>query len=101
MNDSENRPDAGADGDAPPPSERWDASPERLETTYRFASFGEAIRFMGDCVEVIDALDHHPDWSNAYRRVRVTLTTHSEGGRVTDLDRRLAAELDRIYARYA
>lgn len=87
--------------DVPPVSERWDESPERLETTYRFGSFGEAVDFMGACRPVIDALDHHPDWSNAHRRVHVVLTTHSAGHRVTDLDRRLAAALDRVHARYA
>ena len=94
-----NDPDI-ASGDVPALSDRWDASPERLKTTYVFPSFGAAIAFMADCVDVIDALDHHPDWSNAHRRVHVSLTTHSVG-HVTDLDRRLAAELDRIHAVHA
>ena len=87
----------GTDEEVPALSARWSESPECLTTTYVFPSFGAAIRFMGDCVGVIDALDHHPDWSNAHRRVHVSLTTHSVG-HVTDLDRRLAAALDRIHA---
>jgi len=84
-------------GDVPAVSARWAESTERLTTTYEFPGFGEAIRFMASCTAAIDALDHHPDWSNARRRVHVSLTTHS-AGHVTDLDRRLAAVLDRLYA---
>jgi len=79
------------------PSARWEETPERLSATFEFASFREAMAFMASCTEAIDALDHHPDWSNSYRRVHVALTTHSAGGRVTDLDRRLAVLLDRAY----
>jgi 4a-hydroxytetrahydrobiopterin dehydratase len=42
-----------------------------------------------------EKLDHHPDWSNVFNRVVVSLQTHDAGG-VTDLDFRLAAEMDRI-----
>lgn len=84
------------DDPAPAPSARWDETPERLETTFTFAGFVEALDFMVRCVPAIEALDHHPDWSNSHRRVHVVLTTHSTGG-VTDLDRRLAAVMDRVH----
>ena len=80
----------------PPLSGRWRASDAALETTYAFPSFADAIRFMAAAVPGIDAMDHHPDWSNAHRRVRVSLASH-DVGRVTARDRRLAAYLDRVF----
>ena len=44
---------------------------------------------------VAEKLDHHPDWSNVWNRVTVDLTTHDAGG-LTELDFRLAAEMNRI-----
>ena len=87
-------------GTAPTPSldERWSETPERLSATFEFAGFPEAIAFMAGCAEEIEALDHHPDWRNSYRRVHVELTTHSAGGRVTEKDHAVAALLDRAYA---
>ncbi len=40
-------------------------------------------------------MDHHPEWFNVYKTVEVTLSTHDAGG-VTDLDVKLAAEMDRL-----
>ena len=42
-----------------------------------------------------EKLDHHPNWSNAWNRVTVDLTTHDAGG-LTELDFRLAAEMNRL-----
>jgi len=42
-----------------------------------------------------EAMDHHPEWTNVYNRVEITLTTHSSGG-VTALDLALARTIDRL-----
>ena len=62
---------------------------------FRFADFSEAWRFMSRVALAAEAMDHHPDWSNSYRDVDVTLTTHSAGG-VTKLDLDLAARIDAL-----
>ena len=40
-------------------------------------------------------MDHHPEWSNVYNKVRITLSTHSAGG-LTEKDTRLAEKIDRL-----
>lgn len=69
----------------------------RIVRDYRFSSFSEAFGFMASVAIRAEALDHHPDWSNAYRRVLVTLTTHDAGG-VTERDLVLAREMERLAA---
>jgi 4a-hydroxytetrahydrobiopterin dehydratase len=77
----------------------WDISTERLQRTYVLASFPEAIRFMAACVDCIEAMDHHPVWTNRYRKVTVELQSH-DVGRVTGRDYALARELDTVFARF-
>ena len=62
---------------------------------FRFADFSEAWGFMSRVALAAEAMDHHPDWSNSYRTVDITLTTHSAGG-VTRLDLDLAARIDAL-----
>ena len=45
-----------------------------------FADFGEAIGFMTRVAIAADRADHHPEWSNVYNRVEITLTTHDASG---------------------
>ena len=54
---------------------------------------------MTSVAEVAESLDHHPDWSNSYNKVGVSLTTHDSGG-VTGVDFVAAAKIDEIAAKY-
>jgi 4a-hydroxytetrahydrobiopterin dehydratase len=74
------------------------AGREAISRSYVFADFNEAFGFMARAALVAEKMDHHPEWSNVYRTVDVTLTTHSAGG-VTDLDIKLAGAMDRIAGR--
>lgn len=61
--------------------------------SYVFANFVEAFGFMTRCALVAEKMNHHPEWSNVYKTVNVTLTTHDAGG-VTGLDVDLAAKMN-------
>jgi 4a-hydroxytetrahydrobiopterin dehydratase len=66
---------------------------DAIVRTFRFKDFNEAFGFMTRVAIMADKLDHHPEWSNVYNRVEVTLTTHDADG-VTELDVRMAQFMD-------
>ena len=60
---------------------------------FRFGGFPEAIAFVVRVGMAAEVANHHPDLDIRYNRVRVALSTHSEGG-LTEKDFALAAEAD-------
>jgi 4a-hydroxytetrahydrobiopterin dehydratase len=68
---------------------------DAITRTFVFGDFNEAFGFMARAALVAEKMNHHPDWSNAYKKVEVVLTTHDAGG-LTALDIKLAAAMDRI-----
>jgi len=75
----------------------WAAVPgkDAIRKIWTFASFSEAWGFMSRAALLAERMDHHPDWTNRYNVVDVTLTTHSARG-LTRLDLDLALALDRL-----
>lgn len=45
---------------------------------------------------VAEKMDHHPLWTNVYNRVSFELSTHDAGDVVTELDHKLAKEIDKL-----
>lgn len=74
----------------------WAAVPGRdaIRKILKFRNFSEAWGFMSRAALAAEKLNHHPDWSNRYNVVDVTLTTHDVHG-LTRLDIDLARALDR------
>lgn len=68
---------------------------DAIEKTFVFADFGEAFGFMARVALAAEKMDHHPEWSNVYKRVTVVLSTHEAGG-LTGRDVALAEAMDRI-----
>jgi len=68
---------------------------DAIAKTFVFKDFNEAFGFMARVALIAEKMDHHPEWSNVYKTVQVTLSTHDAGG-LTDRDVRLAAEMDRV-----
>ncbi|WP_187968646.1 4a-hydroxytetrahydrobiopterin dehydratase [Aquibium microcysteis] len=64
-----------------------------ITRTFTFRTFNEAFGFMSRVALAAEKMDHHPEWSNVYRTVQVTLSTHDAGG-ITELDVRLARKMD-------
>jgi 4a-hydroxytetrahydrobiopterin dehydratase len=64
-----------------------------IERSFRFADFGEAFAFMVRVALAAEKADHHPEWSNVWNRVDITLTTHDAGG-LSERDLALAAIID-------
>lgn len=75
----------------------WGAVPGRdaIRKIWKFRSFSEAWGFMSRAALAAEKLDHHPEWSNVYNVVDVTLTTHFCDG-LSDLDLRLARRMDKL-----
>ncbi len=71
------------------------AGRDAIGRRFAFADFGEAFGFMTRVALAAEAADHHPEWTNVWNRVDVTLTTHSAGG-VTGKDLELAETMDKI-----
>lgn len=74
----------------------WSETEAGLTREFVFADFSEAFAFMTRVAFLAEKQDHHPDWSNTWNRVSITLRSHDAGNRVTDRDRRLAASIDRL-----
>ena len=68
---------------------------DAVRKTYVFANFVEAFGFMTRAALWAEKLNHHPEWSNVYKTVEVTLTTHDTGG-LSVLDGKLAARMDQL-----
>ena len=77
----------------------WDIQDGKLKREYRFPDFSVAFGFMAAAATVAEKMDHHPDWTNVYSRVIVTLWTHSEGG-LTALDFELAKRMEELASRW-
>jgi 4a-hydroxytetrahydrobiopterin dehydratase len=81
-------------GDVP----HWTFADDRggiIQRTFVFHDFAQAFGFMSHVAVMAEKWNHHPEWSNVYNRVAVTLTTHDVSGLSTnDID--MARLMDHI-----
>jgi len=72
----------------------WQRAGDAIERDLRFADFAAAIAFVERVAEAAEEANHHPDiLVHGWNKVRLTLSTHSEGG-LTEADLALAERLD-------
>jgi len=74
----------------------WNLKDEAIDKQYTWPSFPDAIKFVNQVADLAEQADHHPDILINYRRVTLTLSTHSEGG-ITQKDFDLAAQIDKTH----
>ena len=67
-----------------------------LTREFNFKDFVGAWAFMSGVALLAEKMDHHPDWSNVYNRVTIRLSSHDAGNKITDKDRKLASQIDKI-----
>ena len=75
----------------------WQLKGVQISRQYTFKDFVEAMAFVNRVAELAEAADHHPDITIHYKRVVLTLATHSAGG-LTEKDFSLAQRIDAVVA---
>ena len=79
------------------PEWQWDPAGGAIRKRFVFGDFNEAFGFMTRVALEAERADHHPDWSNVWNRVDISLTTHSAGG-LTRKDVELAERIEELAA---
>jgi 4a-hydroxytetrahydrobiopterin dehydratase len=74
----------------------WKEENNQLTRHFEFKNFIEAFAFMSKVALVAEKMNHHPNWSNVYNKVTVSLCTHDAGNTVTEKDKKLAAAIDKL-----
>lgn len=90
--------DAQRAAELPPLGETgWGAVEGRdaLRKVWKFRNFVDAWGFMSAAALVAEKMNHHPEWTNVFNVVDVTLATHDAGG-LTELDVKLARRMDTL-----
>jgi 4a-hydroxytetrahydrobiopterin dehydratase len=73
----------------------WSLSNEKLYRRFMFGDFVEAFGFMSRVALLAETMNHHPEWSNVYNRVDISLTTHDAGG-ISERDFTLAGRINSL-----
>ncbi len=68
---------------------------DAMSASFRFENFIDAFGFMTQIALRAEKMDHHPEWSNVYNKVEITLTTHDVDG-LSPRDTELAAFIDKL-----
>ncbi len=77
------------------PAWRMEADRDAVTRSFQFKDFSAAWGFMCRVALLAEQQDHHPEWSNVYNKVTITLTTHDAKG-LSARDVRLAHSIDAL-----
>lgn len=75
--------------------EGWTFSDNAIHTSFEFENFIEAFTLMTRIAFEAETQQHHPDWTNIYNQLEISLSTHDAGG-VTEKDFKLAKAIEGI-----
>ena len=74
----------------------WNYKAKQIEKLFELSNFREALDFVVKIGEAAEHINHHPDiFIHSWNKVKITISTHSEGG-VTEKDFILAKAIERI-----
>ena len=73
----------------------WERDGGALVREFEFANFVGSVDFVNRITPVAEELNHHPDLAISWNKVKVSLSTHSEGG-ITENDFELATKIDSL-----
>ena len=71
----------------------WELRDGKLYKQFEFDDFVTAFGFMSRVALLAEKANHHPDWSNVFNTVEITLVSHDVGG-LSGRDFRLATAID-------
>jgi len=74
----------------------WTIKNGKLYKEFEFKNFIQAFAFMTQVAFIAEKMNHHPEWSNVYNKVEISLCTHDANGQVTEKDHLLAGKIDGI-----
>ena len=69
---------------------------EYLERELVFKDFISTWAFMNKVALLAEKLGHHPDWSNSYNKLKIRLSSHDAGNKITEKDRNFADLIDKL-----
>jgi 4a-hydroxytetrahydrobiopterin dehydratase len=76
----------------------WQKINDKLYKKFEFKNFVDAFSFITKVALVAEKMNHHPNWSNVYNIVEISLNTHDAGDIVTEKDYELAKAIDKLMA---
>ena len=76
--------------------EGWTFQGDAISRSFSFGSFREALSFLMRVGFEAEELNHHPEIFNVYSSVKLTLTTHDAGNKVTEKDLDLARRINKM-----
>jgi 4a-hydroxytetrahydrobiopterin dehydratase len=77
----------------------WKEDNNTLSRSFEFKNFIDAFAFMTKVAFIAEKMNHHPNWSNVYNKVNISLNTHDAGNKVTEKDHKLAEAIDKVYGK--
>lgn len=75
---------------------KWAYTDNKLVKEFIFGDFISAFGFMSKVALIAEKQNHHPDWSNVYNKVSISLNTHDVSG-LSESDFKLAKEIEKIF----
>ncbi len=73
----------------------WGRAGDAIEREFELKDFVGSVDFVNRIVPVAEDMNHHPDLAISWNKVKVTISTHSEGGLTTN-DFELAQRLEEL-----